>query len=535
MGIGLHVLRLTGHAGDAIMARPVIRAFRAAHPTDRLYLEAPTEHHELLSGLREVDFVRPLGGSKNIVKPVSLCDFSEKSWVGTWRHIMDHMASRCGVSVVDRSYALPLPADKERWADAEAARLGPFAALHVRSNLPSKDWPLTSFAAVRDGLRSRLGLACVQVGGNGDPRIPGPLAEDYRGRLSWLETAALLSRASLFVGPDSGCMHVSRAVREVPAIVLWGATSPLTSGLFGGSIANLEPSRLCGHGGRPCHTRCDWTEPCVNSLAVEDALAAAERLVKPPAATPALSVVLVNWNSFRQYTRQFVYRLDATMRSDWELILVDNGSVADRPTIDAYTHPRLSAKIMLPENLGLPKAWNEALRLCRAPVVALLNTDLAVESEGWDLEALNFFGRHPGAAALGMSLNEPGGFFGESWSKEPLPLEPGREARCHHVNGSSWFITRRALDRVGGFDLRYTPGYCEETDWCMKAVLAHEEVWHLSAAFRHERHGVTRRVNKMDLAPVVQRNNAYFAGKWEGAELSWPGAVPARKPEAATA
>ena len=87
---------------------------------------------------------------------------------------------------------------------------------------------------------------------------------------------------------------------------------------------------------------------------------------------------------------------------------------------------------------------------------------------------------------------------------------------------------------MGAFDLRYTPGYCEETDWCMRAVLAHEEVWHLCAAFRHKPHGVTRFVNKMDLAPVVQRNNAYFAGKWEGAELPWrPERAPA--PEGAIA
>lgn len=525
---------MRGHAGDALMARPVVRAFRAAHPNDRVYVEAPQEHLDLLSGLREADFVRPLGGSRNVVRPLDLCDFSARPWASARQHIMDHMAARCGVAVADRSYGLTVPSDKERWADAEAARLGPFAALHAQSNLPSKDWPLASLAALRDGLGA-LGLACVQVGGNGDPRLPGALADDYRGRLSWLETAALLSRAALFVGPDSGCMHASRAVREVPAVALWGATSPLTSGLFGGAVANLEPSRACAHGGRPCHDRCDWPEPCVNSVSVGDALAAARRLLGPPAGGPALSVILVNWNSFRQYTRQFARRLDQTMASDWELVLVDNGSLGDRPTIEAWAHPRLAARVLWPENRGLPAAWNEALRHCRAPVVALLNTDMDVAEEGWDLRALDFFRRRPAAAALGMSLNEPGALFGESWRKEALPLEPGREARCHHVNGSALLLTRRALDRVGGFDLGYTPGYCEETDWCMRAVLAHEEVWHLCAAFRHQGHGVTRFVNKMDLAPVVQRNNAYFAGKWAGARPPWPPPGPAREPREATA
>jgi ADP-heptose:LPS heptosyltransferase/GT2 family glycosyltransferase len=530
----LHVLRLHGHAGDALMAAPVLRAFRRAHPEDRVYLLADEAHHCLFRGSPDVDMVFPLHSpNRGAGRVVDLADFRAKGWARTRTHIMDHMAAACGVRVEDRSYGFMPPAEANVWSAAEAKKLGRFVAQHVRSSLDSKDWPLASHAALRDEL-ARAGLPTVQVGGAGDPRIPGDLAGDYRGRLSYPETAALLSRAEAFIGPDSACMHLSRAVRDVPCVAVWGSTSPLTSGLFGGAVVNLEPTRRCGHDGRPCYEKCDWSSRCADSVPVSDAARAVLRLTGPRSPRPDLSVILVNWNSWVPYTHKMLHRLEETItEAEWDLVLVDNGSREDGPYLADWTHPRLSEKVLFPENRGLPAAWNEAARRATGRVLAFMNTDVRVEEKGWDRRVLEFFRERPAAGILGLSLNEPPAMFGEAWKKVALPIEPGRETRCHHVNGAAFFVARAAFDRIGGFDERYTPGYCEETDYCLRANLAREEVWHLAAAMRHEGCGVTRRVNRMDIAPVVARNGAYFAAKWAGAALPpLPEPAPARAAEA---
>jgi ADP-heptose:LPS heptosyltransferase/GT2 family glycosyltransferase len=521
MAPDLHVLRIHGHAGDVMMATPVLRAFRRAHPADRVYVLAAEEHHGLLHGNTDVDMLFKLESpNRTIGNRIDLADFGAKPWAGTWTHVMDAMAERCGVELDDRSYRLDIPAAAARRADGEAGRLGRFAAVHVKSAMDSKDWPLGNYAALCDALAG-MGLSVAQVGGGGDPGVPSARVSDFRGRMSPAETAALISRAELFVGPDSLCMHLARAAREVPCVVLWGSTSPLTSGLFGGSVVNLEPpQRACGHDGRPCHGPCDWTSKCVDKVSVGEAVAAARRMVSPDAGAPDLSIILVNWNSWVQYTHPMVHRLGETVKSPgWEIVLVDNGSREDGPHLAGWTHPRVSAKVLLPENMGLPAAWNIAARRARGRILGFMNTDVRIEEDGWDSRVLGFFAGRPSAAVLGLSLNEPPSLFGERWSRRDLPIRPGEATRCQHVNGSAFFVTRRAFDRIGGFDERYTPGYCEETDYCVRANLAREEVWHIAAAVRHERCGVTRRVNKMDIYPVVAKNNAYFAAKWSGAAL----------------
>lgn len=513
----VHVLELNGHAGDVLISLPVLRAFRRAHPDWRVYFECDPVYHPLLAGNPDVDFAGPLGRWKGPRRRTKMADFSGKPWASSWTHIMDAMAQACGVGIADRSYGLRIPADADRRGREEAEASGSFAAVHVRSSCPSKDWALANWASLAGRIRSDLGLEPVQIGGNNDPSVPG--ARDLRGRLSFMESAAFLSRAEVFFGVDSLPMHLSRAVREVPAVVFWGSSSPVTSGLFGTKVVNLEPTRACGHAGRPCWARCDWHSQCVDRASVEEAVAAAKRLIGPRTG-PRITVVLVNWNSWSRWTHPMLNRLEASCSgSDWDVVLVDNGSPGDGPHLVRWASPRVSRKVLWPENRGLPAAWNEALRHARGEIVAFMNTDVEVLRDGWDTAALKVFDSDPAISALGISANEPPRFFGEERERTAAEITEGALVRCHHVNGAALFVRRAALDRVGGFDEMYTPGYCEETDWCMRASLMGEQVWHLGGVFNHLGRRITKGVNKMDIAPLVAKNNAYFAGKWAGARV----------------
>ncbi len=123
--------------------------------------------------------------------------------------------------------------------DAQAAALLPagvrWIGLGPTANWSGKAWPVANFAALFDALASRYpDLRPVIFAGPGrtEHDMAAPLLEilpgavDLCGRLSLPAVAACLRRCALFVGNDSGLMHLAAA-----------AGAP-TLGLFGPSRVN---------------------------------------------------------------------------------------------------------------------------------------------------------------------------------------------------------------------------------------------------------------------------------------------------------
>jgi len=132
----------------------------------------------------------------------------------------------------------PLPV---AWTSAEdralAARLlpedGPIVALGPTANWTGKVWPPENFAALFQALTSgRLaGARAAVFAGPGaqEAALAAPLlaalpdAIDLTGKLELSEAAACLARCALFVGNDSGLMHLAAAA-STPTLGLFGPT-----------------------------------------------------------------------------------------------------------------------------------------------------------------------------------------------------------------------------------------------------------------------------------------------------------------------
>jgi heptosyltransferase-2 len=99
----------------------------------------------------------------------------------------------------DRAFAATaLPAEKT------------FAALAPGKLDPARRWPADRFAALARWLQETHGLMPIVLGDANDPALPGTL--DLRGRTTLRQAAAVLARCRLFVGNDSGLMHLAAAV-----------------------------------------------------------------------------------------------------------------------------------------------------------------------------------------------------------------------------------------------------------------------------------------------------------------------------------
>lgn len=110
---------------------------------------------------------------------------------------------------------------------------GPIIALAPIAHQPGKSWPADRWGQLVEKLKAEPrfdGWRFMAVGGPGDrpPATPaleaaGARGIDFVGKGDILASAAAIDRATLFVGNDSGLMHVSAAAGR-PTLGLFGPT-----------------------------------------------------------------------------------------------------------------------------------------------------------------------------------------------------------------------------------------------------------------------------------------------------------------------
>lgn len=142
------------------------------------------------------------------------------------------LAARLGADPAPRPTVVGISADDRAFATAalgEAAR--PYVVIHAGSGGDSyaRRWSSEGFAQVADDLAAG-GLRVVFVGGPGDDTqavLKHLRAEciDLTGKTTLGQLAAVIERASLFIGADSGVMHVASAT-NTPIVAIFGPSNP---------------------------------------------------------------------------------------------------------------------------------------------------------------------------------------------------------------------------------------------------------------------------------------------------------------------
>jgi lipopolysaccharide heptosyltransferase III len=159
------------------------------------------------------------------------------------------------------------------------------------ASLPFKMWPATNFAEVVKALVSPGGAMAdagvVIVGGPGDEdhaipiinALPDNGVMDLTGKLYLSDVAAVVERARLFIGNDSGLMHMSAAM-GTPTLGLFGPSDEMLYGPYGDQCATVRGPR----GLEETKTQFpDWRHhpsSLLDDLSVGAVLEAANRLLK---------------------------------------------------------------------------------------------------------------------------------------------------------------------------------------------------------------------------------------------------------------
>ena len=166
--------------------------------------------------------------------------------------------------------------------------------IHVSAGNPFRRWPLDRFAALIAALaRADARRRLVVTSGPSEREAASTVIEQARalltagddagrvlacGEFSLAEFRALVERAALYIGGDSGPLHIA-STSQVPIVGLYGPTLPVRSAPWRAPEWISEAVEVEGLPCRPCdQRRCEPGDfRCLTWLGAERVAAAAER------------------------------------------------------------------------------------------------------------------------------------------------------------------------------------------------------------------------------------------------------------------
>ena len=183
-------------------------------------------------------------------------------------------------SVPDTPPSFPVDPDAERKIAALAPDRQAFAILSPGAGWGAKQWPTERYGLVAREL-ARNGVQSLVNYGPGEEELATAVEANSQGTArkvscSVAELIALTRRARLFIGGDTGPMHLAAALR-IPVVAIFGPTNPARNGPFGTRSVVLRSSSSA-----TSHQRLPEPERGLLEITPEEVVAAACRLLQIP-------------------------------------------------------------------------------------------------------------------------------------------------------------------------------------------------------------------------------------------------------------
>ncbi len=322
------------YIGDVLLATPTVRAIKAAWPDTRITMLVNAGTEEVLQHHPDIDRVLSLRkdswvGQCQLVAElrrdpvdcvIDLTDADRSAWLSwlsgarqrigfndeqRWRgRLYSHVVrsssthrierdldalSALHIMAAERTPRIFLTEEEDEQASQILDLIGisagsQFIVLQPGARYWFKAWPADRFAELADRLTERYGCR-VLLGGSAQDRSEAEgiasqavsKPEVLAGQVPLRVFGALLKRAALFVGNDSGAMHLAAAV-GTPVIGLFGPSNPQEWGPRGTRVATIYKGLDC----RACfHPTCYRGETnCMRQISVDEVYGTASVLIR---------------------------------------------------------------------------------------------------------------------------------------------------------------------------------------------------------------------------------------------------------------
>jgi heptosyltransferase-1 len=174
---------------------------------------------------------------------------------------------------------LPIDPNAESWCDRWLAERGVerFVLMNPGAGWGAKRWPVERYATVAAEM-ARIGFATVVNIGPGESQLADAFNADENVRTfpmsgSIGELIACTRRASLFIGGDTGPLHLAAAL-QIPVVGIYGPTNPARNGPYGTRALVLRHPAS-----KRDHTRRNKPEAGLLTITVDDVLEAAQQVL----------------------------------------------------------------------------------------------------------------------------------------------------------------------------------------------------------------------------------------------------------------
>lgn len=195
----------------------------------------------------------------------------------------------------------------------------------------------------------------------------------------------------------------------------------------------------------------------------------------PKTEHPAVSIVIPCYNQINYTYLCLVSILEHTKDVSYEVIIADDVSK------DATEHLSEFAENLVicrnSTNQGFLRNCNNAAKAARGTYIMFLNNDTKV-TEGWLSSLVDMMEKDSTVGMCGSKLVYPDGRLQEAggiiWSDgsgwnygrldDPDKAEYNYVKDVDYISGAAILIRRSLWEEIGGFDDRYAPAYCEDSD-----------------------------------------------------------------------
>ena len=251
------------------------------------------------------------------------------------------------------------------------------------------------------------------------------------------------------------------------------------------------------------------------------------KMVLPVFDKIAVSIIVPAYNQW-EFTYNCINQIiDNTSDVSYEVILADDVSSDETKDAEQYVaNLRVSRNT---ENLGFVRNCNEAAKICRGQYILFLNNDTSVQS-GWLMPLVELLEQDASIGMVGSKLvygngklQEAGGIFwkdASAWNyghcdKIGKP-EYNYVKEVDYISGASIMIRKSLWEQIGGFDERYVPAYCEDSDLAFEVRNAGYKVVYQPKSVVVHFEGIS---NGKDLKKGVKKyqvvNAQKFYDKWK--------------------
>lgn len=217
----------------------------------------------------------------------------------------------------------------------------------------------------------------------------------------------------------------------------------------------------------------------------------------------------------KQYTEDCINSIKKNTLVDYRIIIVDDKST-DSGSLK-FLSDIADEKIKIvhnQENLGWVKSVNRGIEESTAQYACIMNNDTIV-TDGWLDEMIKIAQQAPDIGLVNPVWEKPDRVSIADYA-QGLKKFTGEFVETDWVRGFCFLVKRELINKIGGLDEAYSPGYYDDWDFSVRAIAAGFRSVRAKSAYVYHHRNIShrKRFEPKSLEDLMEKNKQLFFERW---------------------